>query len=181
MSMTKSSKPNLRHLKRSLTIRHFLIPPMACSTRIRKLDIFPFSCFWAWVNSLPFGFFAGIFTVTLSGICPTNPVSCHKVIPLGNANGCSSIIFLSWTWPSQVFDSHRMRLSGVQSRSFFTLWVFFSTVTGFLPVRILRTFNRPFRPVEQYIPTLSGQIFNPQMVPFRQFPKGLKRLEQDIR
>jgi predicted DNA-binding protein YlxM (UPF0122 family) len=26
-------------------IRHFLTPPMACSTRMRKLDIFRFSCF----------------------------------------------------------------------------------------------------------------------------------------
>ncbi|OAV63196.1 hypothetical protein Barb6XT_03224 [Bacteroidales bacterium Barb6XT] len=55
MSMTKSSKPDLRHLKRSLTIRHFLIPPTACSTRMRKPDISLFSfsehprvvCLWA--------------------------------------------------------------------------------------------------------------------------------------
>lgn len=161
MSMTKSSKPNLRHLNRSFTIRHLFTPPMACSTRIRKLDIFLFFSFWSSVSSLPLGFFAGIFTVTFSGVCPRNPVSCHKVIPVGNVNGWASIIFLSWTCPPQVLDSHRMRLSGVHSRSFFTLCVFFSAVTRFLPVRIPGAFNRPFRPVEQYIPALPGKVLDP--------------------
>ena len=159
MSMTKSSKPNLRHLKRSLTIRHFLTPPIACSTKMRKLDIFLFSSFWISDNCFPLGFLVGIITVVFSGLCPRKPVSCQIVIPVGKLKGCSSMIFLSWTRPSKVWESHNIRFSDVQSRSFFTLWVFFTTITGFLPVAILRTFYRSFRSVKQYIFTLLCQIF----------------------
>lgn len=119
--MTKSSKPNLRHRKRSFTIRHFLTPPIACSTRIRKLEISLFSFFCISDNSLPLGFFDGIFTVTFLGLCPKKPVSCHNVIPLDKVKGCASCIFLSCMRPSQVFDNQTMRLFGVQSRLFFTL------------------------------------------------------------
>ena len=94
------------------------------------------SCFCSSVSSLPLGFLVGILTVTFVGLCPKNPVSCHKVIPVGKCNGCSPAIFLSWTCPSKVLDKHKIRLSGLQSRLFFSLWVFFNTVTWFLPVRI---------------------------------------------
>ena len=51
------SKPNLWHLNRSLTIRHFFIPPMACSTLILIPEIRLFSCFSAVISSFPLGFF----------------------------------------------------------------------------------------------------------------------------
>lgn len=70
--MTKSSNPNLRHRKRSFTIWHFLTPPMACSTRTRKLEISLFSFFWASDNSLPLGFFVGILPSHLSDYVPRN-------------------------------------------------------------------------------------------------------------
>ncbi|OAV71082.1 hypothetical protein Barb6_01527 [Bacteroidales bacterium Barb6] len=112
--MTKSSKPNLRHLKRSLTIRHFLTPPMACSIRIRKPDIFLFSSFCASDNCLPLGFFAGIFTVTFSGLCPRNPVSCRRIIPEGKLKGCLSAVFYhehfrhrSWKAAGRVFEAYK--------------------------------------------------------------------------
>ena len=55
--ITISSKPNLWHLNRSLTIRHFFIPPMACSTLILIPEIRLFSCFSAVISSFPLGFF----------------------------------------------------------------------------------------------------------------------------
>lgn len=82
-SMTKSSKPNLWHLKRSLTIRHLFTPPMACSASTLKEEIERFDSFCSSESSLPFGFFVGIITFTFSGLCPKKPVSCHNVIPDG--------------------------------------------------------------------------------------------------
>ena len=55
--ITISSNPNLWHLNRSLTIRHFFIPPMACSTLILIPEILLFSCFSSRVSSFPLGFF----------------------------------------------------------------------------------------------------------------------------
>lgn len=85
MSMARSLKPNLRHLNRSLTIRHFFTPPMVCSTRIRKLDIFLCSSFCLSVNFLRSGFLTGILIVMFFGACARSFVSCHKVFPVGKA------------------------------------------------------------------------------------------------
>ena len=41
----KIIKSKLTTSETFFAIRHFLIPPMACSTRIRELDIFLFSFF----------------------------------------------------------------------------------------------------------------------------------------
>ncbi|OAV73110.1 hypothetical protein Barb6_00529 [Bacteroidales bacterium Barb6] len=128
MSMTKSSKPNLRHLKRSLTIRHFLTPPMACSTGIRKPDIFLFSFFCASDNCLPFGFPAGILAVTFSGLYPGNSVSCRRIMPEGKLKGCLSAVFYyeycrhgSWKAAGRVFEVYK---AGCFSR-----YEFFTAVT----------------------------------------------------
>ncbi|OAV63628.1 hypothetical protein Barb4_04905 [Bacteroidales bacterium Barb4] len=113
--MTKSSKPNFRHMERSLAIRHFLTPPMACSTGIRKPDIFLFSSFCALDNGLPSGFLAGIFTVAFSGLCPGgNPVSCRRIMPAGKLKGCLSAVFYhehcrhgSWKAAGRFFEAYK--------------------------------------------------------------------------
>ena len=81
ISITVSSKPNLVHLRRSLTIRHRLTPPMACSTRIRNEDISLFSRFCSCVNSFPLGFLVGIFTVICAGLCPKILYLTTKLFP----------------------------------------------------------------------------------------------------
>ena len=57
--ITISSKPNLWHLNRSLTIRHFYT-----TSGVFHLVLIPeirlFSCFSTVVNSFPFGFFLGM-------------------------------------------------------------------------------------------------------------------------
>ena len=119
--ITISSKPNLWHLNRSLTIRHFFILPMACSTLILIPEIRLFSCFSTAVSSFPFGFFLGMHISTPSGLCPMKTVSCQRLIPLGSRRGSSSQIFLSWTCPSYVELSHTILRLLVHNRLFFML------------------------------------------------------------
>ena len=119
--ITISSKPNLWHLNRFLTIRHFFIPPMAFSTLILIPEIRLFSCFSTVASSFPLGFFLGMHVSTPSGLCPMKPVSCQSLMPLGSRRGSSSQIFLSWTWPSYVELSHTILRLLVHSRLFFML------------------------------------------------------------
>src|SRR5690554_5746638 len=83
MSMTRSSKPNLRHLNRSLTIRHFFTPPMACSTRIRKLDIFLFPLSLFVSQLLALGFLQGHLHGHVSRGMPLEA----GILPPGNSPG----------------------------------------------------------------------------------------------
>ena len=139
--ITISSNPNLWHLNRSLTIRHFFIPPIACSTLILIPEILLFSCFSSEVSSFPLDFFLGMYTLMPFGLCPWKPVSCQSLIPLGSERDSSSHIFLSWVWPSYVELSQTILRLQVHSRLFFMLWVFFTTIACHLPVFIHRTQN----------------------------------------
>ena len=112
--ITISSKPNLWHLNRSLTIRHFFIPPMACSTLILIPEIRLFSCFSTAVSSFPFGFFLGMHISTPSGLCPMKPVSCQSLILI--------TIFCPWTLTFvDVELSHTILSWLVHSKLFFML------------------------------------------------------------
>ena len=149
-SMIRSSNPNLWQRKRSLTIRQRLAPQIACSTSTLNLDISWFSCFCSFVNSLPFGFFDGIWILTPSGQCPIKPVSCHKLIPQANEVAADRRSFYHGRFHRR-FDSKTWSGGRVMKEHYFWYYAFFFAVALFLLLWILWTLNVSFYPIEQNI------------------------------
>ena len=88
--MTKSANPfgELRNF--SFTMRYLLMPPMACSTRMRIGEISRFFAFSSSVRWCPLGFFFGWVIWTSGQVNPWKPGSRYKILPRGGIACCVS-------------------------------------------------------------------------------------------